>query len=74
MEMMSENLTAEEQQFIYDWFDQHPMPEQDENGIDLGHLRENLKKTPSERLECLEKAVYQITWMRKAVKENENAS
>lgn len=43
-------LTPEEEQAILDWLEQNPMPEQDENGIDLGHLRENLKLTPIERM------------------------
>jgi hypothetical protein len=63
--MSEKPLTPEEQQYIFDWFDQHSMPDQDENGIDLGHLRENLKKTPSQRLECLEKAMDQLMLMRK---------
>ena len=28
------SLTPEEEQFILDWYKEHPMPEQDENGVD----------------------------------------
>ncbi len=64
--MNEKPLTPEEQQFIYDWFDQHPMPEQDENGIDLGHLRENLKLTPWERLYRHKKLRESRNWMKNA--------
>lgn len=47
---MSPSLTPEEEQFILDWYKEHPMPEQDENGVDLGRLRENLERTPAERM------------------------
>jgi hypothetical protein len=32
--------------------------DQDENGVDLGHLRENLKLTPAERLRKLDASRY----------------
>ena len=38
-------------------FDRDFEPEQDENGIDLSHIRENLKLTPRERLAKLEKSL-----------------
>ena len=48
---MNVSLTLEEEQFILDWAKAHPMPEQDENGVDLGRLRENLERTPAERMQ-----------------------
>ena len=50
---MNESLTPDEEQFILDWYEAHPMPEQDENGVDIGRLRENLKLTPAERVDRL---------------------
>ena len=32
------------------WFEKHPYGEQDENGFDLGRLRENRRLTPAERV------------------------
>lgn len=42
----------------------HGLPHQDENGIDLSLLRENLKLTPLERLRRLERAVAELKAMR----------
>jgi hypothetical protein len=39
-------------------------PEQDENGIDLSHIRANLKLTPRERIEKLERALANLTALR----------
>jgi hypothetical protein len=63
---MSETLTPEEQQFIFDWLEKNPMPEQDENGIDLGHLRENLKLSPLERLYRHKKLRQRRKWLMNA--------
>ena len=32
------------------WFAKHPFGEQDENGFDLGRLRENRRLAPAERI------------------------
>ncbi len=39
-------------------------PYHDENGIDLSHLRENLKLTPRERVEKLQRAVAMVVKIR----------
>jgi len=44
----------------------HPYGEQDENGVDLSLLRENLKLTPSQRLEKLQNAALCLTELRDA--------
>jgi hypothetical protein len=40
------------------WLSEHPYGEQDENGVDLSLLRENLKLTYSERLDRLQQLVH----------------
>ena len=62
------SLTPEEEQFILDWYKEHPMPEQDENGVDIGHLRENLRLTPLERLEKMERHMKAVLQTRKAMR------
>lgn len=42
------------------WFDQ------DENGVDLAHLRENLKLTPIERLHKLDAGRQSLKWLQSA--------
>jgi hypothetical protein len=39
------------------WLKEHPYGEQDENGVDISLLRENLKLTPAERLDKLQNLV-----------------
>jgi hypothetical protein len=39
------------------WLQKHPYGEQDENGVDISLLRENLKLTPAERLSKLQNLV-----------------
>lgn len=43
----------------WEWFQRHThgFGEQDENGVDLSLLRENLKLTPTERIEKMRKAL-----------------
>ena len=48
---MNQPHTPEEEQYILDWVEANPMPDQDENGVDLGRLRENLERTPAERMQ-----------------------
>ena len=43
-----------------------PWGEQDENGIDLGHLRANLKLTPTERIEKLQRHLEVVAEVRRA--------
>jgi hypothetical protein len=40
------------------WLKEHPYGEQDENGVDISLLRENLKLTYSERLDRLQQLVH----------------
>jgi hypothetical protein len=42
------------QEEVLAWLAAHPYGEQDENGVDLSLLRENLKLTPRERLAKLQ--------------------
>jgi hypothetical protein len=57
-------MNEEERDFQDEWLRQHPQPEQDENGIDLTHLRENLRRTPSQRLEKLERVLEDLHALR----------
>jgi hypothetical protein len=52
----SEEPTEAERAAAEAWIAAHPYGEQDENGIDLGLLRRNLRLTPTERLERLQAA------------------
>ena len=38
------------------WMEAHPYGEQDENGFDLGRLRENVRMAPAERVAQFAKA------------------
>ena len=40
--------------------------DQDENGIDLGHLRANLKLTPTERIQKLQRHIEVVMEVRRA--------
>jgi hypothetical protein len=42
------------------WLAAHPYGDQDENGVDLSLLRENLKLTPRERLAKLQRLLHTI--------------
>jgi hypothetical protein len=48
------------------WLKEHPYGEQDENGVDISLLRENLKLTPAERLIKHQKALERIGDLRRA--------
>jgi hypothetical protein len=48
--------TAEQRAALEAWLRDHPYGDQDENGIDLGSLRRNLRLTPTERLMRLEES------------------
>jgi hypothetical protein len=47
------------------WLKAHPYGDQDENGIDLGSLRRNLRLTPMERLERHQKALASLREMKR---------
>lgn len=51
---------------LVQWQEDHPdtWGDQDENGIDLAHLRENLKLTPVERLQRLDAGRESLEWIR----------
>ena len=55
---------TEDDKFALQWLQERAPFMQDENGIDLGHIRENLKRTPRERLERAEKMANWIVTMR----------
>ena len=57
-------MNASERAFQEEWLRQNPQPEQDENGVDLTHLRENLRRTPSQRLEKLERTLEDLYALR----------
>lgn len=44
----------------------HGYGEQDENGVDLSHLRANLRLTPTQRLEKHQKALMRMREVRRA--------
>ena len=48
---------SEQRQKLAEWLKAHPYGDQDENGIDLGSLRRNLRLTPMERVERHQKAL-----------------
>jgi hypothetical protein len=48
--------------------DKYPMPEQDENGIEISHLRENLKLTPAQRLARAESMINEIMQLRRKMR------
>ena len=49
---MTEAEQKAEEEALIRWQEEHPDVwfDQDENGVDLTHLRENLKLTPAERI------------------------
>lgn len=47
------SLSEEERARAMEWLAAHPYGEQDENGIDISLLRENLRLTPTERWDRL---------------------
>ena len=47
---MTEADRARQDEWMRDYYAQFPYGEQDEHGIDLSLLRENLKLTPTERM------------------------
>ena len=60
MQMDGKKLTAEEARYWYG--------EQDENGVDLEHLRYNLSLTPEQRIERNRRAVESLRAIREAVR------
>ena len=53
-------ISEEDRRRMEEWLRAHPYGDQDENGIDLSLLRENLKLSPRERLEKLERTLRSI--------------
>jgi len=49
--------TEEQRERLLAYLRAHPYGDQDENGIDLSLLRENLKLTPTERIEKMRRAL-----------------
>ena len=60
-------MTTEEARRLQDeWLASRPKwGEQDENGIDLGHLRANLKLTPDERVRKHDRALKMLMEVRR---------
>ena len=50
-DLVTPELAPEDRARVEQWLGEHPFGDQDENGIDLSLLRENLKLTPTERVE-----------------------
>lgn len=65
--MSEPELTAEARALIQ-WQEENPdvWGDQDENGVDLAHLRENLKLTPAERLRRLDAGRQSLKWLQNA--------
>ena len=61
---------SEADRFVLQWMEEQAPFMQDENGIDLGHIRENLKLSPRQRLERAEKAAAGIWYLQHAIAEN----
>ena len=61
--VLPENPDTEQ---ILQWLEEQAPFMQDENGIDLGHIRENLERTPRERLERAEKGAAGLLILRRA--------
>ena len=51
---------------IRDYYSKHPFGEQDENGVDLSLLRENLKLTPTERMHKHNRALLFVRELQRA--------
>lgn len=49
--------TSEEHERALQWMRDHPFGDQDENGIDLSMLRANLRLTPTQRVEKMQRAL-----------------
>jgi len=60
------NMTAEE--WIKNNCGPHQYGEQDENGVDLSLIRENLKLSPLERLRRGDRATTDVLWLRENAK------
>ena len=58
--MDSDAPETDPQEQVLAWIAVHPYGDQDENGVDLSLLRENLKLTPRERLAKLQRILYTI--------------
>jgi hypothetical protein len=50
----NQRMETDPQEQVLAWLAAHPYGDQDENGVDLSLLRENLKLTPHERLAKLQ--------------------
>ncbi len=53
-------------QWLKEYYEKYPYGEQDENGIDLSLLRENLKLTPTERLRKHNRAMLFVRELQRA--------
>ena len=58
-------ISEEDRRRMEEWLRAHPYGDQDENGIDLGSLRANLKLTPLQRLEKHQKALANLREMKR---------
>lgn len=58
-------ISEEDRRRMEEWLRAHPYGDQDENGIDLGSLRANLKLTPLQRLEKHQKALGNLLEMKR---------
>jgi hypothetical protein len=67
MDAEDQARAVEEQlESIRSWRREHPFGEQDEYGIDVGHLRANLRLTPSQRFEKHQRALALMLEARRA--------
>ena len=57
---------TEDDKFVLQWLKEQAPLMQDENGIDLSRIRENLKRTPRERLAKAEQAAAGLLFLRQA--------
>ena len=59
-------LTDEQRARMEEWLKAHPYGDQDENGIDLSLIRNNLKLTPTERYRRHQSALHFFLGVRRA--------
>ncbi len=56
----NQRMETNSQEQVLAWLAAHPYGDQDENGVDLSLLKENLKLTPRERLAKLQHVLMTI--------------